>query len=98
MLASRVSGRTMTLIEVSTRSYVVDPVRDHGLVRLLQGLDDLLVVLEQSQIRSWGVDDVVEVDLEVDLRRQVALLDLLQVPETPGADGRITLRKLMTPA
>src|SRR5262245_8560334 len=60
---------------------VVDAVGDHRLVRVLERLDDLLVVLEQVPDALLGVDDVVEVDLQVDVRREVALLHLLQVAE-----------------
>ena len=44
---------------------VVDAVRDHRLVRVLERLDDLLVVVEQVPDALGGVDEVVEVELEV---------------------------------
>ena len=52
---------------------------EHGLVRRLEGLDDLLVVLERVPDPLGGVGDVVEVDLE--LFREVALLGPLEVAE-----------------
>ncbi len=60
---------------------VVDAVGDHRLVGLGQRLGDLLVVLEHVPDPLVGVDDVVEVDLEVEVGRQVALLDLLEVAQ-----------------
>ena len=44
---------------------VVLAVRDHRLVRLLEPLDDLLVVVEQVPDPLGGVDDVVEVEVEL---------------------------------
>src|SRR5919106_299294 len=44
---------------------VVLPVRDHRLVRCLERLHDLLEVVEEVPDPLRGVDDVVEVDLEV---------------------------------
>ena len=40
-------------------------VRDEGLVRGLEAVDDLLVVVEEVPDALGGVDDVVEVELEV---------------------------------
>src|SRR5215216_3792889 len=60
---------------------VVDPVRDHGLVGDLERLDDLLVVLEHVPDALVRVDDVVEVDLEVHVGGEVALLDALEIAE-----------------
>src|SRR4051794_21549472 len=60
---------------------VVEAVGDHRLVGLLQRLGDLLVVLEHVPDPLVGVDDVVEVDLEVEVGREVALLDLLEVAQ-----------------
>ena len=40
-------------------------VRQDGLVRVLERLDDLLVVVEQVPDPLGGVDDVVEVELEL---------------------------------
>jgi hypothetical protein len=39
-------------------------VRDHRLVRVLERLDDLLVVVEVVPDPLGGVDDVVEVEFE----------------------------------
>ena len=44
---------------------VVLPVRDDRLVRVLERLDDLLVVVEQVPDPLARVDDVVEVELEL---------------------------------
>ena len=44
---------------------VVLAVRDHRLVRVLERLDDLLVVVEEVPDPLGGVDDVVEVELEL---------------------------------
>ena len=44
---------------------VVLAVRDHRLVRRLEPLDDLLVVVEQVPDPLGGVDDVVEVEVEL---------------------------------
>ena len=78
-LAMKVSGSTMTLNAVSTRRIVVDAVRDHGLVRVLERLHDLLVVLEHVPDPLGGVHDVVEVDLQ--LLAHVALLRALEVAQ-----------------
>ena len=57
---------------------VVLAVRDDRLVRVLERLDDLLVVVEQVPDPLGGVDDVVEVELELlgqealDLRARAA--------------------------
>ena len=51
--------------------HVVLVVRDHRLVRVLERLDDLLVVVEEVPDPLGRVDDVVEVELE--LLRQEAL-------------------------
>ena len=54
----------------------------YGLVRLLERLDDLLVVLEHVPDALVGVADVVEVDLELAaLGREERLLELLEVAE-----------------
>ena len=65
MLAIRVSGRTMTLIAVSTRRMSLTRCEMHRLVGLLERLDHLLVVLEHVPDPLVGVADVVEVDLEL---------------------------------
>ena len=67
----RVSGSRTTLKTVRIAKHVVLPVRDHRLVRALERLDDLLVVVEQVPDALGGVDEVVEVELE--LLRQEAL-------------------------
>src|SRR5215211_4812301 len=59
--------------------HLVDPMREHGLVRVLERLDDLLEVLEHVPDALGGVDDVVEVDLEV--LGEVALLCALQIAQ-----------------
>src|ERR671914_1852861 len=58
---------------------LVHAVREHRLVRVLEGLHDLLEVLEHVPDPLGGVDDVVEVDLEV--LGQVALLGALEVAQ-----------------
>src|SRR4051794_9350510 len=60
---------------------VVEAVRDHRLVGLLERLDHLLVVLQHVPDPLMRVDDVVEVDLEVEVGGEVARFDLLQVPQ-----------------
>ena len=60
-----VSGSIVTLMTVSSAEDVVLAVRDHRLVRRLERLDDLLVVVEQVPDPLGGVDDVVEVELEL---------------------------------
>ncbi len=60
-----VSGSMMTLKTVSSAQDVVLAVRDHRLVRRLERLDDLLVVVELVPDPLDGVDDVVEVELEL---------------------------------
>src|SRR5581483_5167587 len=55
---------------------VVLAVRDHRLVRVLERLDDLLVVVEDVPDALGGVDDVVEV--EVELLRQEPLEPALE--------------------
>src|SRR6266540_2749381 len=59
--------------------HLVDAVREHGLVRVLERLDHFLEVLEHVPDALRGVDDVVEVDLEV--LREVALFRALQVAQ-----------------
>jgi hypothetical protein len=54
-------------------------MREHRLVRVLQGLDDLLVVLEDVPDALGGIDDVVEIDLHV--VGQIALLGALEVAQ-----------------
>src|SRR4051812_49255731 len=58
---------------------LVGAVRDGGLVRLLERFHDLLVVLEHVPDALGGVDDVVEVDVEV--VRDVARLGALEIAE-----------------
>src|SRR5436190_7029773 len=68
---------------------VVEAVRDDGLVRVLQPLDDLLVVLEHVPDPLVRVGDVVEVDLELAARRrEKALPRVLEIAEhrALGAD------------
>ena len=59
--------------------HLVDAVREHRFVGDLERLDDLLVVLEHVPDALGGVDDVVEVDLEV--LGEVALLGPLEVAQ-----------------
>ena len=54
-------------------------VRDDRLVRRLERLDDLLVVVEEVPDPLGGVDDVVEVELEV--LGQEALRVALEQPQ-----------------
>src|SRR5215203_274737 len=56
----------------------VEAMGDHRLVGLLQRLGDLLVIFEHVPDPLVGVDDVVEVDLEVEVGGEVALLHPLQ--------------------
>ena len=65
MLVISVSGSIVTLMTREQAQDVVLAVRDHRLVRLLERLDDLLVVVEQVPDPLGGVDDVVEVELEL---------------------------------
>src|SRR5215207_6259549 len=58
---------------------VVHAMRDHRLVGDLERLHDLLVVLEHVPDPLGGIDDVIEVDLQV--LREVALLRALQVAQ-----------------
>src|SRR3954447_164610 len=62
---------------------VVQAVRDHRLVRVLERLHHFLVVLEHVPDPLRRVDDVVEVDLEV--VRHVALLRPLEVAQHRAA-------------
>ena len=63
---------------------VVLLVRDQRLVRVLERLDDLLVVVEQVPDALARVDEVVEVELE--LLRQELPLDLpLELPAASAA-------------
>ena len=64
---------------------LVHPVREHRLVRVLERLHDLLVVLEHVPDALGGVDDVVEVDLE--LLGEVALLGRARGRAAPRAAG-----------
>src|SRR4029078_95339 len=54
---------------------------EHRLVRVLETLDDLLVVLEHVPDPLVGVDDVVEVDLQVALTRYETVLGVLEVAQ-----------------
>src|SRR6201996_3308071 len=60
---------------------VVEAVRDHRLVGLLERLDHLLVVLQHVPDPLVRVDDVVEVDLEVEVGGEVARFHFLQVAQ-----------------
>ena len=71
---------------------VVVPVRDHRLVRVLERLDDLLVVVEQVPDALGRVDEVVEVELE--LLGQEAL-DVRSSSRSVGRWGLMILRKVM---
>ena len=64
-LAISVSGQDHEAEDREHAEHVVVAVRDHRLVRVLERLDDLLVVVEQVPDALGGVDDVVEVELEL---------------------------------
>ena len=63
--AMSVSGRMIDAERGEHAQDVVDPVREHRLVRRLEALDDLLEVLEHVPDALGRVVDVVEVDVEV---------------------------------
>ena len=60
-----VSGRSDDAEDREDAQNVVLPVRDDRLVRRLERLDDLLVVVELVPDPLGGVDDVVEVEVEL---------------------------------
>ena len=71
---------------------VVLPVRDRRLVRALEGFDDLLVVVQQVPDPLRGVDDVVEVEVEI-LGQEA--LDLRSSRRSVGRCGLMILRNEM---
>ena len=84
-LAIRVSGSSTTLDRGQDPQQVVEPMRQHRFVGRLQGLDDLLEVLEHVPDALGGIGQVVKVDVQ--LLPEVVLLRALQAPGRRRAGG-----------